>query len=64
MNDSTGKQIAVGATVSVPLPNDTDMWNYEFDGYVDGFHGDYVVVIDGDGDAFCVEPERLTLVEE
>ena len=64
MNDSTGKQIAVGAEVAVPLPNGTDEWSYEFNGYVDGFHGGYAVVIDGDGDAFCVESERLTIVEE
>lgn len=29
-----------------------------------GYKGPEYLVIDGDGDAFCVEPERLTIEED
>lgn len=62
MQDKNGVEIEEGQTVIVPEPNENDDWNFG------GFSADvnkldvengFVVVVDGDGDAWCVEPERL-----
>lgn len=65
MKDKNYKDIKVGDTVDVPPPRDADDgYNNEFRGTVNSFHGDYVVVEDMEGDCFCIEPERLEVVDE
>lgn len=59
--DKNGKSISKGDTVNVPSPTEEDNWNHEFTGHVEAFDEDYVVVMDGDGDCFSVEPERLEI---
>jgi len=61
--DSNYQVIEIGDTVDVPAIEDNV--NFEFTGTVDSFNptDDYVVVIDQDGDAFCIEPELLTVIE-
>ena len=60
--DKNGKELFVGADVDVPSPNENDQWNFDFTGTIIEFdeHG-YCIVEDGDGDCWCVEPERLEL---
>lgn len=62
MKDKYGSEIKIGDNVQVPYPNDTDIHNNEFVGFVDGFRKGYVVVIDGDDEVFEFEPERLEIV--
>lgn len=64
MKDINGVKIEQGNTVDVPAPNDSDMHNFEFRGTVDSFRDGYVVVSDGDGDCFSLEPSRLTVIDE
>lgn len=64
MKDSTGLKLEIGQTVIVPDPNDSDIHNYSFAGEVKAFRGDYVVVVDGEGDCFEIEPERLEIQDE
>lgn len=65
MIDKNGIEIKVGATVDVPAPlSSDDGYNNEFRGTVESFHGDYVVVEDQEGETFCIEPERLEVVDE
>ncbi len=60
--DKNSNPIEVGNSVDVPLPNDSDTHNFEFTGYAESFEdGGYVVVIDGDGDTFMIEAERLEI---
>ena len=62
MKDKNGKTIEVGMTVDVPTPIDNDIHNFEFEGYVEEIKDDYVIVMDGDGDCFAIEPGRLEIV--
>lgn len=65
MKDKNYIDITVGATVDVPPPNSEDNYNNEFRGTVKEFvEGEYVVVEDMDGDCFCIEAERLEVVDE
>jgi|GEM_PF-5061917 len=61
--DKNGNKLFIGANVSVDSPLADDMWNFEFSGtitkYVEG--EGYFYVEDGDGDVWCVEPEKLEL---
>lgn len=57
--DFNGDEINAGDTVLVPYPNDTDIHTYSFEGYVSGFRNDNVIVDDGEGDSFEIEPIRL-----
>lgn len=57
--DKYGFMLSVGDDVDVPYPNDTDIHSQEFTGCIEGFKDGYVVVIDGDGDCFSIEPKRL-----
>lgn len=59
MKDKNGIIIKEGQEVLVPEPNDTDIHNNEFVGYVKCFRNGNVVVVDGEDDAFEIEPERL-----
>lgn len=58
-NDKNGNALKIGDLVNMPYPESTDSWAYEFTGTIDSFNGEYVVVVDGDGDYFDIEPERL-----
>ena len=61
--DMNGVELYVGADVEMPTPNDEDLWNYEFEGVVTGTRGNGLVMVeDGDGDVWEVEPNRLTLL--
>jgi len=64
MKDKNGIKIEIGYSVEVPYAESNDIWGSDFVGTVDSFHGDYVTVVDGDGNCFDVEPERLKLFEE
>lgn len=61
--DANGDDLYIGASVEVPVPEVDDLWNFEFSGVIIEFNkeGGYVVVEDGDGDCWCVEPQRLIL---
>lgn len=61
VRDVNYKEINIGDTVDVPKIEDNV--NYEFRGTVVGFHGDYVVVEDSEGESFCIEPELLEVVD-
>lgn len=61
MKDKFGRTITIGDSVLVPDPNDSDIHNHSFIGTVDKFKGEYVVVEDGDDNAFDIEPERLEI---
>ena len=62
MLDKNGYPIEVGDAVLVPEPIDgDDLWNCSFMGVVDGFRYENVIVVDGDGDCFDIDPERLEL---
>jgi hypothetical protein len=62
MNDKNGVSISDGDTVEVPTPNNNDIWMHSFTGTVDGTHDKCVCVVDGDGDYWDVEPERLIVL--
>ena len=64
MKDSKGRTIKKGMSVDVPIPNESDTYNFEFTGHVESFDNGYVVVMDGDGDCFSIEHERLTISED
>lgn len=64
MLDKNGIEIKIGAVIEVPEPDETDAHSHSFQGYVDGFRHGCVIVMDGDGDAFEVEPERLETVSQ
>jgi hypothetical protein len=66
MKDSAGKEIKIGDTVLVPEPQEEfgDLQQNGFQGHVDSFKGEYVTVMDGKGDCFDVEPNRLEIVED
>jgi hypothetical protein len=64
MKDSKGRTIKIGMSVDVPYPIEGDTQCQEFTGHVEGFHDQYVTVMDGDGDCFDIEPERLTISED
>lgn len=63
MKDKNGKVIEIGMSVDVPEPNASDYHSSDFNGYVDGFRNGYVQVLDGDGDTFEIEPERLEITD-
>ncbi len=56
-------EIQQGDNVEVPDPNETDIHNHSFSGYVKFIKecGKIAVVEDGDGDCFDIEINRLTL---
>ncbi len=56
-----------GDTVLCPDPDYAkyaDSHSHSFVGHVEGFHGEYVTVIDGDGDCWDFEPERLKIEDD
>lgn len=64
MKDKNGVLIEKGMDVDVPAPNETDIHNFDFRGYVDGFRNGNVLVLDGDGDYFEIAPERLEVAND
>jgi hypothetical protein len=64
MKDINYKEIKIGATVDVPAPNSEDAHNNEFRGTVTGFvEGGYVVVEDMEENSYCIESERLEVID-
>jgi hypothetical protein len=75
MRDKHGYQIDLGDTVLVPDPDPklVDAWQHSFAGQVDSLRTtridwtkrgqDLVTVVDGDGDCFDIEPERISTQE-
>ena len=61
MYDLFGDLIQIGDLVLVPSPNETDIHNCEFEGFVSCFHGDFITVEDQEGNSFDIEPERVIL---
>lgn len=51
--------LKIGDNVLMPEPNDTDTYSHQFEGTYIGKHGELSIVRDGNGDTFCIEPERL-----
>ena len=64
MNDENGNELRKGDEVNVPAPIDGDIHSNEFTGTIDSFRNECAVVMDGDGDCFSIEPERLTLTDD
>ena len=67
MFDKKGTLLEKGQEVQVPSPNPdgTDIWNFGFNGIVEDVLEDRgtAIVVDGDGDFFEVEADRLTVAE-
>jgi len=65
MKDKNGKELKVGQNVQVPEPNDTDIHNFEFVGYITDIieENNTVIIEDGDSDFFEIESERLIIIE-
>lgn len=61
--DMNGETIQTFDDVLAPEPNDTDIHNNEFKGMVDGFRHGNVVVTDGEGNFYDIEPERLEVMK-
>lgn len=63
--DKNYKVVEVGMHVEVPEPDtNNDNWNFSFVGYVETIDlQGYLTVIDGEGDAFMVESERVEIVD-
>lgn len=61
--DKNGDELFIGASVSVDSPTTKDMWNFEFSGIIIRYvpEENYLKVEDGDGNVWCVEPEKLEL---
>lgn len=49
----------VGSTVNVEHRAD-DMFNHDFTGQIAGIHGEFITVVDGDGDHWDCDPEQLS----
>jgi hypothetical protein len=65
MKDKHGKEIKTGMNVMMPEPNETDIWNFGgFVAYVEELaeYNNTIVVSDGDGDFFQLEPDRVEIV--
>lgn len=61
MKDKNGKEIKREISVIVPEPNNTDIHQHSFVGYVSGFRNGYVTVADSEDNSFEIEPERLEI---
>jgi hypothetical protein len=61
--DLNGEVLEVGDEVEVPYPDDTDIHSQEFNGVIDSFRGEYVVVVDSDDEYFDIEPNRLIKIQ-
>jgi len=59
--DCNGNVLGIGDNVHVPEPNETDLHQNGFVGYISNFKGECVTVRDGDDDFFDIKPERLEL---
>lgn len=55
-------ELKKGMEVEVPEPNETDIHQHSFVGTFDSVRNNNIVVLDGDGDAVEIEPERLEIV--
>lgn len=64
MKDSKGRTIKKGMSVDMPEPDETDNYHFEFTGTVSDFSDHFVLVQDQDGEAYSIEPERLTISED
>ena len=62
--DMHGEPIQLFDEVNVPDPKENDLHNFEFTGIVDSFRNGNVIVVDGDGDCWEFNPERLELANE
>lgn len=63
MLDKKGFLLEVGQDVNVPDPNDSDIHNHAFIGYVNDILEDRgtAIIEDGDSDFFEIETERLEI---
>ncbi|NTW91150.1 MAG: hypothetical protein HGA35_04390 [Erysipelotrichaceae bacterium] len=60
--DCNGNVLGIGDNVQVPEPNETDLHQNEFVGYISNLSNGFACVRDCDDDFFNIEPERLKLV--
>lgn len=56
--------VSVGDSVDMPAPEETDSWNYEFQGIVIDFRASFAQVEDQDGDVFDILAERLNKADD
>lgn len=56
--DMLGNELSTFDTVEVSETED----NLEFVGHIDSFKDGYIVVLDQEDNAFCVEPENVKLL--
>jgi len=67
MFDKKGTLLEKGQEVQVPSPkaDGTDIWNFGFNGIVEDVLEDRgtAIVVDGDGDYFEIEADRLKVAE-
>ena len=63
MKDKNGKLLEVGQHVIVPDPNETDIHNFSFVGYLNDILEERgtCIIEDGDSDFFEIECERLEI---
>lgn len=63
MLDKNGFLLEVGQNVVVPDPNDSDIHNHSFVGYVNDILEDRetAIIEDGDSDFFEIEADRLVI---
>jgi len=62
--DKNGFEIKKGDTVLVDDPKGHDLWSHSFAGQVDGFKADGTLcVVDGDGDFWDMEADRVQVQE-
>lgn len=54
----------VGETVIVPGPNESDIHNHSFEGVVTSVDNGIATVVDGEGERFEIETERLEMEEK
>jgi hypothetical protein len=49
----------IGDSVIVFDPDIDDLWSHSFQGQVKAFRGEFIVVEDGNGDCFDIEPHQM-----
>ena len=64
LKDKNGKEIFLNSLVELPVPNETDSYNFSFVGTVIDFRGKNVLVEDQDSDIFEIEAERVEILPD
>jgi len=60
--DKNGNKIECGMEVEMPVPNNSDIWNFDFVGTVEDILDDgTIIVIDQEFDCFQIEASRVEI---